>query len=622
MQVAITRHDIGEMRSNNGKLPNGLLVEQMGYRGEQAIEFPIGGGGLLVVDRLGAVNKVARQFLPQRILRVDSQMRRDEPVHSRGAFLGGAGEEAKPLRLAAELFPGVGEGFAREFGVALLGQEFQPGPGDAFRRQERGELEHGSSRFAEGFDHRFEDRPEELLLVVDLGLGVGVDEIVGAWQALGAKAGQIISRSDLGIQAEEDRDLLDGQREAAEFADDLLGVFLVLGRLETAFGEVVDDQPQGVFGVERVDLDRAELLSGGVERARVEAGRGDDPQPVGLGELAQLRRREQFEIGDVVEDQQGGGGMVRIVKASLLGAAGEFEQDPASEKIRVFFLGVVGRVAEFRHEPEFSDQGEEFLLGFRLKRPEAEPIRVGIAAGIGDGQFGFPLAAEAMNRRDQPDLADADEPVEFGEFVVSSHEIRGHRANIPRNRQGPARALDAFPNVLPKSGHLLLDGLFGHLRRAGGKPGAEVDVVFGKNRRQPLGVLVLVGLGNLDEVDRGVRVGTDQVMVLAALVFVPFPLAGFALKIVGRQAYQEHLRAPQATEDAVPPVVHVADFLFVEEDAQGGGFILAVVGEDLFLQGRNPAVRIGFGYRLIIRAGIRDEEFIRRLILTQGGCSS
>src|SRR6202030_3619428 len=110
---------------------------------------------------------------------------------------------------------------------------------------------------------------------------------------------------DVRVQPEEDRDLFDGQREAAELADDLPRVILIPRGWKAAGGEVIDDQTQGVVGIERIDLDSAELLPRGAARMRIEPGRGDNPQPVDREELAQLRGREQARFGDVVQDEQG-----------------------------------------------------------------------------------------------------------------------------------------------------------------------------------------------------------------------------------------------------------------------------------------------------------------------------
>ena len=135
---------------------------------------------------------------------------------------------------------------------------------------------------------------------------------------------------------------------------------------------------------------------------------------------------------------------------------------------------------------------------------------------------------------------------------------------------------------------------------------------------EPFRVRLLAAAGDLDEVNRGDAVRAHELMHLPLEVFIPLPAARLAGEVVRRQTDEQNLGVPQSAEDAMPPIVHVFDFFGVEEDRQRLGGKPAAIGEDVIVQGRHPAMRVGSRNRQIVLAGIADEDFIPRRGVAHG----
>ncbi len=189
---------------------------------------------------------------------------------------------------------------------------------------------------------------------------------------------------------------------------------------------------------------------------------------------------------------------------------------------------------------------------------------------------------------------------------------------LPGTVSAAACAFQAFPDRLAQHGQALAHCFFAQGRRADGEPRPEVGEIRAQDGVQPPGVVVFTAARDFDEVDGRMGVGADQLLMLPGLVFVPFPAARLALEIVGRQANEQHLRAAERSQDAVAPVVHVADFVNVEKDVERRRRILAMVGPDMILERGHPAMRAGLGNGPVVEPGVGDEEFVFALIGAHG----
>jgi hypothetical protein len=183
--------------------------------------------------------------------------------------------------------------------------------------------------------------------------------------------------------------------------------------------------------------------------------------------------------------------------------------------------------------------------------------------------------------------------MESAKFLAPADEEGILPAEIAGRALGAAGALDAFPEAFTKLGQALADLLALEGGGALRKPGADVGEVAVSDGGEPAGVLVLGAAGHLHEINRRDAVGAHELVDLPAEILIPFPAAIRAAEVIGREADKQNLRVPQRAEDAVLPVVHVADFGNIEEDAQRLGGEPAVVVEDVVAQCGDPALGVG-----------------------------
>ncbi len=471
--------------------------------------------------------------------------------------------------------------------------------------------------------------------------GVG-GQGVHAGEALGAQAGEVVGGADVRVQAEVNGDALDGEGEAAQLAGDLARGGGVRGGggggpVAAGLDLVVLDEAGGVVLGEGVHSDEGEgFLARGGELLRPLAGGGDDAQPVLLRDEGKLGLGEQGGFGDVVEEDEGGGALVGIAVLHGGGAAFQLGQHAASAGLGGF-VGAGGE-GDFQPGAEFAEQREDFLSSLRAEHPEAGGIGIGPAVGVGGGEFGLALPAEAMHGGDDADGAEGEVFVKLAQLGLAADEVGIDAAEIAGRTGGAAGALDALPQAGAEGGELFAHGGLAQGLGAVGKPRLEIHPVRAAERAfvpglppllpgravggrddpardglGPRGVELLVAVGRFHEIHGRDAFVAHEGVDLALEILLPFPEAGRTFEVIRREADEENPALTQAGEDAVAPVVHVFDLGRVEENAQRLGGEAAVVGEDFVVEGGDPALgwRIGdCGWR-IGRQRARDVVFPR-----------
>ena len=540
------------------------LRNQTRQRNEQHVQFPEVGQHLFVGDRVRPLGQMGLEFHHQRrIRRRDAcatflQMRRHEAVEASQFGMVAGGEQAQSLQSPPHGHPRIGfvGSEPSQLRMTVSDERLEPQPRHAVGRQQGGKLQRGAGGGVEQGERGFKDDGELFLLVEHLLPHVGMAaQLVHTRQSFGPQAGQISGRRDLGVEAEIDGDLLDGEREAAEFADNLARGGFLGGGGEALIRLVVTHEGEGVLHGERVHGDVGEGFAGGVEPRGVEAGGGDDAQPVGARQRGQLRGGEQAVLGDVVKDEQRSGPVGRIhgvfgnaselsgffpflapLEFGLLRAAFQLRQHGAAEQGGVVALGVGGTVAEFGRVGQLADERQQFLLVLRAEHPKAGGVMVGKPVGVGDSQLGLALPAEAVDGGDEADSAGGELLVESAQFLAAADEEGILPAEIAGHALGAARALDAFPEAFAELGHAFADVLVLKGGGAFGKPRPDVGEVAVRDGGEPAGVVVFAAAGHLNEINGGNAVGAHELVNLPAQILVPFPAAILAAEVIGREA--------------------------------------------------------------------------------------
>ena len=404
-------------------------------------------------------------------------------------------------------------------------------------------------------------------------------------------------------------DLLDGEGEAAQGADDVAGGVFFGGagelRNAVALGLVVADEEKGAVGIKGINGKEGEAV---LLHSKVEAGGGDDTQPASAhaaGEGGELGRGEQGVLGDVVEEDEAGGAAVGV--GCGVGEGFQMLKDGTTEQGGVGFFGVVGGEVEGGFPCEFTDEREEFGRALGTEAPEAGGVAVGPAVRVGDGEFGFALATETVDGGDDADCTGAELVVEFVEFIAATDEVGVLPAEVARDGQGAAGAHEALVEGLAKAGHAGADVCFLQGEDAFVEEGAEVGVVAAHEFGELPGVCMLGAAGDFDEVDGGDAFAAHELVDLAGDVFFPLPDAILAGEVAGGEADEEDAAFAQGAENAQPPVVGVFDFQRVEEDAQALRGELRVVGDDVVADGGDPAGGV-------VLAGVGDKDVVFGLV--------
>ena len=272
-----------------------------------------------------------------------------------------------------------------------------------------------------------------------------------------------------------------------------------------------------------------------------------------------------------------------------------------------------GRQRQAQLQDQVAQQRQQLRLAFRRQGPQAAGIAVGPAVPVGRGQFCLALPAQPVHGGDHADGAQGQLLVQLPQLGPPADEVRVRPPQVARHARGPAGPLDPLPQAGAQRRDPLPHGVLAERLRAAGEPRPQVGVVQPRQLVDPAGearrVGLLVAARHLDEVHRRDAVLAHQRMDLAARVFLPFPAAVRALEVVRRQADQQDPRVPQALQDPVPPVVHVADRRGVQEDPQRLGGKAAVVGLDRVAQGGDPTRLAGL-LRHVVLPRIRDEDFV------------
>ncbi len=559
-------------------------------------------------------------------------------------------EQAQAFEPAAQGLPGVivAWPFRQGVGVFLFHQRPQPRPRDAVGREQRGVVQRGAFGGSEAGKRLVEHEAELLFAVQHLRGHVGVGgQRVHAGQALGPESREVIGGADVRVQPQVDGHALDGQREAAQFAGNLArggGIRGGGGGGPLAVQLVVFDEPGRVVVAQRVHGDEGDgFLARGGEFLRPFARGDDDAQPVFARNLRQLRLGQQDRLGDVVEDDEAGRAFIRIARGGCEGAAFQFGEHAASAGVGGFVRA--GGEGDLEFGAEFAEQREDFPFALRAQRPEAGGVGIRPAVGVGGGQLGLALSAQPMHGGDDAHRAEGEVFVQLAQLGAAADEVGIEPAEIARHAGGAAGALDAFPQARAQRGELLPHGDFAQRLDAEWKPRFQVHPVRPVERGLvpgfpplrpsravggrddlagdglgPCGVQLLVAVRRFHEIHGRDAVLPHERVDLALEVFLPFPEAGRALEVIGREADEENPALAQPGENAMPPVVHVPDLRGVEEDAERLGGEAAVVGEDFIAQGGDPALRLGIGdcglrmgrqrARDVVLARVGEEDFV------------
>ena len=254
-------------------------------------------------------------------------MRGDEPVNAGNLGLISRCEQAQAGEAALHCEPRIGTEVVSfsQFGMLCAGEVAQPGPGDGVGWEQGGETQRGARGGVEPGEGGVEDEAELFALREHLcgEVGVALRKRVGHGEAARFQRGEEGARGHVRVQAEVEGDLLDGEGEAAEGADDFAGggFFGVAGELRLTVAEVgheaalrvawrlvVAQEGEGGVFIERIDGEEGEAV---LLRAQVEPRGDDDAQPAcahAAGQRGELRGGEEAGLGDVVEQEKGGGG--------------------------------------------------------------------------------------------------------------------------------------------------------------------------------------------------------------------------------------------------------------------------------------------------------------------------
>jgi len=154
------------------------------------------------------------------------------------------------------------------------------------------------------------------------------------------------------------------------------------------------------------------------------------------------------------------------------------------------------------------------------------------------------------------------------EIGGAADEVRVVRVHVAEAFLGALAARDSLGNLAVKFAHALLHGGFAQGFLALIVPGAQIEALALAQLGHPRGALLLKILAvqpAFDEVNRGDAVEAVQVADLVFEVFDKLPFAILALEIRRRKARKQQARFAKSLKDALPPVLHPANFLLVEE---------------------------------------------------------
>lgn len=344
---------------------------------------------------------------------------------------------------------------------------------------------------------------------------------------------------------------------------------------------MVADQTQGCLFIEGIDRQQRQPV---LLLAQIEPCRGHDPQPVrshSPRQRGQLGRGEQLRFGDVIEQEQRGGPLVRVRLLDGRRASLQMLQHPASQQDRIVLLGLGRCELQCSFPREVPNQRQQLCLPFRGQTPQSGGIAIGKPVGIRHRQLRLSLPPKSLHRRHDADHTMAQLFMQRTQLLMPPHKVRVLPAKIPRHPGRSPGALQPLPQTLSQLRHPSPDFFVLKLPHSAGKPRPDVGEVPAQQFIEPLRIQLFVGSGHLDKVDRGDAVGAHQLVDLPPDVLLPLPAAVLAGEVIWREADEQDLGCLQPPEDAVPPVVHVADVIFVEKDPQRLCAELAMIRQDL-----------------------------------------